>query len=72
MKYNAVLKNDKDIYIMKNLFSVMSDREPTNIEWAKDRFPNSCSCGIDYKSQGMTYKQHLEKSHVVEVRPTTK
>ena len=40
--------------------------ENNNAFWAQDIYPDSCSCGIDYESEGETYKKHLEKCHVIE------
>lgn len=31
--------------------------------FADEIYPNGCSCGVDYKGLGMTYKEHLKKSH---------
>lgn len=33
------------------------------VESAQSQFKNKCSCGIDYKKEGMNYYDHLQKTH---------
>jgi len=33
--------------------------------FADELYPKGCSCGVNYIGLGMTYKEHLKKSHMV-------
>jgi len=34
--------------------------------FAKDLFPNGCSCGINYEELGMSYHEHLILEHLID------
>jgi len=33
-------------------------------QYANEIYPDNCSCGINYISQGISYKEHLKKDHI--------
>lgn len=37
------------------------------VVWANETWPDTCSCGFNYQKVGMSYRQHLDKDHVVKI-----
>ena len=36
-----------------------------DIQYAGELYPDTCSCGINYEKQGISYKEHLLEHHIV-------
>ena len=37
------------------------------VVWANETYPETCSCGFNYKEKNMSYREHLDKSHAIKI-----